>query len=67
MSALTETSLAARVREAQHDDAGMATAEYAVGTVAACGMGGVLYQIITSDFVSGLVSGLLEKALSWVF
>lgn len=41
---------------------GMTTAEYAVGTVAACGFGGVLYQLLTSDGVQSLLSGLLEKA-----
>ena len=35
------------------DDAGMTTAEYAVGTVAACGFGGVLYKVLTSDAVVG--------------
>ena len=54
-------------RQAVADDSGMATAEYAVGTVAACGFGSVLYQILTSDSVAGLVSNLIEKALSMVF
>lgn len=48
-------------------DEGMTTAEYAVGTVAACGFGTVLYRILTSDPVANLLSGLIEKALSLVF
>ena len=32
------------------DEAGMNTAEYAVGTVGACGFAGLLYQLLTSDF-----------------
>ena len=48
-------------------EAGMSTAEYAVGTVAACGFGGVLYKVVTSDLVKGLVSGLFEKALEFAF
>ena len=45
-------------------DAGMTTAEYAVGTVAACGFGGILYKLLTSSRVSGMLSDLLERALS---
>ncbi|MDP9433649.1 MAG: DUF4244 domain-containing protein [Actinomycetota bacterium] len=48
-------------------EAGMSTAEYAVGTVAACGFGGVLYKIITSAEVMSLISGLFSKALSAIF
>ena len=67
MSTITESRLMTRVQGLRHNDAGMATAEYAVGTVAACGMGGVLYKVITSDTVTGLINTLLEKALSWIF
>lgn len=49
------------------DDSGMATAEYAVGTVAACGFAGVLVELLTSDGVVGLLSDLLKRALSSVF
>jgi hypothetical protein len=52
---------------AEGGDAGMTSAEYAVGTVAACGFGGVLYKVVTSDLVKGLVSGLFEKALEFAF
>ncbi|PZF79837.1 DUF4244 domain-containing protein [Jiangella anatolica] len=41
---------------------GMTTAEYAVGTVAACGFGGILYKILTSEPVQGLLAGVIEKA-----
>jgi hypothetical protein len=43
---------------------GMTTAEYAVGTVAACGFGGVLYRILTSGVVSGLLQDVISHALS---
>ena len=36
-------------------DDGMTTAEYAVGTVAACGFGGLLLQLLTSDSVMSLL------------
>ncbi|MDQ1682244.1 MAG: hypothetical protein QOG52_1590 [Frankiaceae bacterium] len=45
-------------------DAGMTTAEYAIGTLAACAFAGVLIKILTSSTVGGLLSGLIAKALS---
>jgi len=49
------------------DDAGMTTAEYAVGTVAACGFAGLLLKILTSDQVRSLLSGVISRAFSVVF
>jgi hypothetical protein len=46
------------------DDSGMSTAEYAVGTVAACGFAAVLYKAVTSDTVGRLLRGVIEQALS---
>jgi Protein of unknown function (DUF4244) len=46
------------------NDAGMTTAEYAVGTVAAAAFAAVLYMVVTgSSVVSGL-GALVSKALS---
>jgi hypothetical protein len=45
-------------------EAGMTTAEYAVGTVAACGFAGVLYKILTSSEVISLVTNVISKALN---
>ena len=58
--------LARRLR-AVDSEAGMTTAEYAIGTVAACGFGGVLYKLITSDFVFGLLKTVISRALQLVF
>jgi hypothetical protein len=44
-------------------DEGMTVAEYAVGTVAACGFGGVLYKILTSTPVISLVTNVISHAL----
>ncbi|WTU05179.1 DUF4244 domain-containing protein [Kitasatospora sp. NBC_00070] len=44
-------------------DAGMTTAEYAVGTVAACAFAALLYKVVTSGVVSGALSELLNRAL----
>ncbi|MHA6762162.1 DUF4244 domain-containing protein [Streptacidiphilus sp. PAMC 29251] len=44
-------------------DAGMTTAEYAVGTVAACGFAALLYKVVTSGAVSSALNALVTKAL----
>ena len=45
-------------------EAGMSTAEYAIGTVAACGFAGVLWAVVHSDAVARLLQGVVERALS---
>jgi hypothetical protein len=59
-------SLTARLTTLRHDD-GMVTAEYAVATVAACGFGSVLYRLLTSDTIGGLLRDLVERAIMSVF
>jgi Protein of unknown function (DUF4244) len=49
------------------DDAGMSTAEYAIGTVAACGFAGLLLKILTSPEVSGMLKDLIKRAFSFAF
>ena len=49
------------------EDAGMATAEYVIGTVAVAGLGGILIKILTSDEVRGLLWSLFSKALTTFF
>lgn len=44
-------------------EAGMSTAEYAVGTIAACGFAAVLYKIVTSSAVRTALTGVITKAL----
>ena len=41
----------------------MSTAEYAVGTIAACGFAAVLYKIVTSGAVRTALTGVIVKAL----
>jgi hypothetical protein len=48
-------------------DSGMTTAEYAVGTVAACGFGGILYKVITSPEVLGLLRDVIASAFHLSF
>jgi hypothetical protein len=45
-------------------DAGMATAEYAIATLAAVGFAGLLLVILKSDEVRGLLLGIIKSALS---
>jgi hypothetical protein len=47
-------------------DGGMTTAEYAVGTVAACGFAALLYKVVTSGAVSSALQGLIRRALGAV-
>ena len=55
------SSLRRRVRAGI--DAGMTTAEYAVGTVAAVAFAVVLYKIVRSDAVSSTLSSIVRSAL----
>jgi hypothetical protein len=48
-------------------EAGMTTAEYAVGTVAACGFSGILYKVITSPQVLSLMRDVISKAFKLAF
>jgi hypothetical protein len=45
-------------------DAGTATAEYAITTIAAAGFAGLLVVILKSNEVRGLLMGLVRSALS---
>jgi Protein of unknown function (DUF4244) len=45
-------------------EVGMATAEYAVVTLAACGFAGLLVAILHSDTVRGLLLGIIRRALA---
>ncbi len=44
-------------------DAGMSTAEYAIGTIAACAFAALLYKVITSPQILDLLTGLVSRAL----
>ncbi|MBB2900886.1 hypothetical protein FHR75_001674 [Kineococcus radiotolerans] len=45
-------------------DAGMATAEYAMATLAACGFAALLIAVLRSDEVRGMLLGIVRQALS---
>ena len=48
-------------RARRRDERGMATAEYAVGTLGACTVGGVLVKIGQSEWFGELVRDLIGK------
>lgn len=45
-------------------EAGMSTAEYAVGTVAACAFAAVLYRVVTGDSIVSGLTALVDSALA---
>ncbi len=49
------------------EDDGLSTAEYAVGTVAVAGLGGVLIKLLTSSEVRDLIWSVLSNAFSSLF
>ncbi len=49
-------------RPRRRDD-GMTTAEYAVGTVAVAGLGGLLLKLLTSDWFWSI----LQRIFTWAF
>jgi hypothetical protein len=56
-----------RLLAVRRSDRGMTTAEYAVGTVAACGFGGVLFKLLTSDWVLQMLTSIIKRALTLSF
>jgi len=57
------TALLSRLR----CEAGMTTAEYAVGTCAAAGLGGILIKILTSSVFSDMIISVLKHAFGFLF
>ena len=46
------------------DEQGMSTAEYAVGTVGACGFAGLLYKLLTSDLGQEIIRSIFDRVLT---
>ncbi|MEU8821434.1 DUF4244 domain-containing protein [Actinoplanes sp. NPDC048796] len=44
-------------------DAGMSTAEYAVGTLAAVAFAGILFKVLTSGNVQAALGAVIDRAL----
>ncbi|WP_018352266.1 DUF4244 domain-containing protein [Longispora albida] len=52
-----------KIRSRLRGDAGMSTAEYAIGVLAAAAFGAVLYKVVTSSTVQTALTALIERAL----
>ncbi|MFI2607382.1 DUF4244 domain-containing protein [Kitasatospora sp. NPDC018619] len=50
-------------RRRGRSDAGMTTAEYAVGTLGACALAAGLYKVVTSEAITGALTDMLVRAL----
>ncbi|GAB3307753.1 DUF4244 domain-containing protein [Epidermidibacterium keratini] len=48
----------------RHREAGMTTAEYAVGTIAAAAFAAILYQVVTGDSIVSALGNLIARALA---
>ncbi|MBB3050160.1 hypothetical protein FHS23_001155 [Prauserella isguenensis] len=64
VNAAGDDSNGANSDTATDTDAGMSTAEYAIGTVAAAALAAVLYMIVTGDSVTSALTSIIEQALS---
>ena len=60
---MSRRAAAALVTMRAESEAGMSTAEYAIGTIAACAFAALLYKVITSSQILSLLTGLVSRAL----
>lgn len=56
-----------KLQELLANEEGMTTAEYAVGTMAAAGLGGLLLKMLTSADVQDLIWKIIQQAFSFLF
>ena len=56
--------LGVRIRSRLRGDGGMNSAEYAVGTLAAVALAGVLLKVVTSPPVQAALNGVIQRALA---
>lgn len=60
---LSKLSILRKLRARLQGDAGMNTAEYAVGTLAAVAFAGVLLKVLTSGSVQAALTAIINRAL----
>lgn len=60
---LAGSSLRPRCAAARRAEAGITTAEYAVGTAAGAGLAGLLYKLLTGGFGDRLLRTLFDHVL----
>ncbi|GAA1391072.1 hypothetical protein GCM10009613_32880 [Pseudonocardia kongjuensis] len=64
---MTRSELRGRLAALAHDDDGMSTVEYAVGTVAAAAFAALLYAVVSGGDVLTALTGIVQRALSTTF
>ena len=58
------TETARRMLTSVRDESGAATAEYAIATLAAVGLAGLLVVVLRGDDVKGLLTDIVHRALT---
>jgi hypothetical protein len=53
-----------RIRSAASRESGRATAEYAIGTLAAAGFAAILVKVVTSDQIRTMLVNIIKTALN---
>ena len=56
-----------RIKKLIAEESGMTTAEYAVGTVAAASLAGMLLKMLSSPELQALIWKIIEKAFTSIF
>lgn len=59
--------MVSKFQELLTNEEGMTTAEYAVGTMAAAGLGGLLLKMLTSADVQDLIWKIIQQAFNFLF
>lgn len=62
-----EEDVKLKINKILANEEGMTTAEYAVGTVAAAGLGGLLIKLLTSAEVQDLIWKIVQQAFKFLF
>jgi hypothetical protein len=52
------------LRALRSADDGMTTAEYCIGTLAACAFAAVLYKVLSTNWTEDLIKGVISHAFS---
>jgi hypothetical protein len=63
----TPLNASTRLQVLRHDDTGMSTVEYAIGTIAAAAFAAVLYAVVSGESIVTALTELVERALSVTF
>ncbi len=53
-----------QLHDFSHDDDGMSTAEYAIGTIAAAALAGILYAVLSGDQVLDAITDIIKRAFT---